>query len=175
MKRLGLLAAVLLVVVAACRALADVEDHGARSLKGRVGTRLVAEFDAGRSTHSHPVPSGVLTADVTRVVNDYRQRRVVAVVEFHNRSDEPLHVAVADVRLEIDDQRFGAKLVHDVEMPPLRPRTRQTVEFTFEVDTPPRAAVYPLTIARVHPHGGRFVLAVPVPGPRRALDDAAPQ
>jgi hypothetical protein len=153
-------------LLAACASLDRVEDHGARSLKGRLGGRLIAEFDAGRSTHSHDVPSGVLTADVLRVTNDHRQRLVLAVVEFNNRSDDALHIAVADVRLLLGTRRYGAKLILDLEMPPLRPRTRQTVEFTFEVDTPPPAAVYTMHIAKVFPFGGEFPLRVPVPGLR---------
>jgi hypothetical protein len=147
-----------------CASHEGILDHGARSLRGRVGGRLVAEFDAGRSTHSLQVPSGVLTADVVRVTNDYRQRRVLVQIEFDNRSDDPLHIAVADVRLDALGQPHGAKLTRDLEMPPLRPRTRQTVEFTFELDAPPPGGVYPLTIARVFPHDRPFPLRIGVPG-----------
>ena len=153
-----------LVALSACGSLDGVEGHGARSLKGRVGGRLIAEFDAGRSTHSHSVPSGVLTADVVRVTNDYRHHLVLARVEFNNRSDDPLHIAVADVQIDLDGQRFAAKLVKDLEMPPLRPRTRQIVEFTFEPDAAPRAGMYVLTIGKVYPYGGAFPLRVGVPG-----------
>lgn len=149
---------------AACASYADVESHGATTLRGRVGSRLVAEFDPGRATYSYDLPSGVLTADVLRVTNDYRHRRVIAAVEFNNRSDEPLHLAVADIALSVAGTRYGAKLTYDAEMPPLRPRTRQTVELTFELDAPPPAGIYPLAIAKVFPHPRSFPLDLRVPG-----------
>lgn len=153
-----------LPLLAACSSLEGVEAHGARSLHGRIGGRLVAEFDVGRSTSSHDVPSGVLTADVVRVVNDMRHRRVLAEIEFNNRSDDPLHIAIADVFLEIGDRRHGAKLAQDLEMPPLRPRTRQTVEFAFDLDDVAVAGAYRLLIENVYPFGRSFPITVRVPG-----------
>lgn len=163
MKAILLLAPCILALVA-CSSLDGVESHGARRLYGRIGTRLVAEFDVGRTTASHDVPSGIVTADVVRVVNDQRQRQILAKVEFNNRSDDPLHIAVADVFLDVGDQRHGAKLSRDLEMPPLRPRTRQTVEFAFDLDAPSPAGVYRLMIDNVYPYGKSFPLTVRVPG-----------
>ncbi|MEZ5964920.1 MAG: hypothetical protein R3F56_13855 [Planctomycetota bacterium] len=163
-----------LLAVAACSSLDGVESHGARSLHGRLGGLLVAEFDVGRSTCSYDVPSGVLTADVTRVTNDQRRRRVLAMVEFNNRSDDPLHIAVADVFLQVDGQRRGAKLSQDLEMPPLRPRTRQTVEFAFDLDAVAPTAVYPMSIDSVYPFRRPFELAVRVPGLPPAATPASP-
>jgi len=155
---------VCLLAFCACASLDGVESHGARSLYGRIGGQLVAEFDVGRSTCSYDLPSGILTADVVRVTNDQRHRRVLARVEFNNRSDEPLHIAVADVFLIVAGQRHGAKLDHDLEMPPLRPRTRQTVEFAFDLDAVAPAGEFDLVIDSVYPYRRTFRLLVRVPG-----------
>lgn len=159
-----LLVALCLAALPGCSSLAGVESHGARSLRGRLGGLLVADYDAGRSTCSYDVPTGVLTADVVRVGNDQRHRRILATVEFNNRSDDPLHIAVADVFLTVAGQRHGAKLNQDLEMPPLRPRTRQSVEFAFDLDAVVQASELPLTIESVYPYRRAFVLTVRVPG-----------
>lgn len=175
LRRLGSSATLFAAIAAAsCTSYDDIEGHGASRLRGRVGGRLVAEFDPGRSTYSYDLPSGVLTADVVRVTNDYRYRRVVASVELNNRSDEPLHLAIADISLTVAATRHGAKLTYDTEMPPLRPRTRQTVELTFELDAPAPAGVYPLAIAKVFPHPRAFALDLRVPGPKIDAPTATP-
>lgn len=141
--------------------------HGADQVRGRVDGRLIATYAAGRETTRLPLASGELTIDIVEVAVDSRTRTIEAIVEWHNRSDEALRVAVADMRLDYRGEPHAAKLPLDVEMPPLRPRVRQRTVLRFELGAPPVAGVYQLHVGRVTPIGRGLVLAVKVPGRAR--------
>ena len=141
--------------------------HGADQVRGRVEGRLIATYAAGRETTRLPLPSGELTVDVVEVAVDSRARTIEAIVEWHNRSDEALRVAVADMRLDYCGEPHAAKLPLDVEMPPLRPRVRQRTVLRFELSEAPVAGIYQLHVRRVTPIDRSLDLAVKVPGPLR--------
>ncbi len=153
------------LVLAACAG-PDLVTHDAEKVRGRADGRLVATYAAGRETCRLAVPSGELTVDVLEVAVDARARTLEANLEWNNRSDQVLRVAVADLLLAYQSTPLGAKLPLDVEMPPLRPRVRQQTRLRFDFDGPPAVGIYTLTVRRVAPLDRALAIAIPVPGPR---------
>lgn len=156
----------ILLALVACAG-PPLSTHGADQVRGRVDGRLIATYAAGRETTRVPLASGELAIDVVEVAVDSRTRTIEAVVEWHNRSDEALRVAVADMMLDYRGEPHAAKLPLDVEMPPLRPRVRQRTTLRFELSAPPLAGVYQLRVGRVTPIDRSLDLAVKVPGLQR--------
>lgn len=156
----------ILLALVACAG-PPLSTHGADQVRGRVDGRLIATYAAGRETTRVALASGELTVDVVEVAVDSRTKTIEAILEWHNRSDEALRVAVADMMLDYRGEPHAAKLPLDVEMPPLRPRVRQRTALRFELSAPPLAGVYQLRIGRVIPIDRGLDLAVKVPGPQR--------
>ena len=88
--------------------LSRVNAFGAAVVRGSVGGRLEAEFEAGQELYSRAYAAGLVAAEILVVVNDAEQETVEVHLRLANQTAGPLAVDPAMVRLLYRERELPA-------------------------------------------------------------------
>ncbi len=175
MKHLIAIAATALcVVLPACSTCEGIEDHGATKCKGAAGERITLTWKPERALEELASQENVKIT-LSRVIHDYRKRKITATLRIHNRLDNRMWFDLERTRLSYlgEDYSADSGLFSD-RHPDIT--AKNSKRFTFVFDIPGEAEVegdlYPVSISGIEvevdgvrqPLGNGISFELPVPG-----------